>query len=123
MRFQAGYFLWFLFFLTVEILIAIFAHDQVIRPFVGDFFVVILIYCLVRAFTKLNVLQACIVVLVFAYLVEVSQHFNFATRLGLRPGDVGYIVLGNSFSWEDMFIYTIGIATVWVLERKRSRFS
>ncbi|MEQ8155985.1 MAG: hypothetical protein ABRQ25_14035 [Clostridiaceae bacterium] len=38
----------FLVLLCVEVLIAMFAHDSIIRPFVGDILVVIVIYCALR---------------------------------------------------------------------------
>ena len=119
MRFEKSYFIWFLLILTTEILIAVFVHDGFVRPYLGDFFVVILIYCFVRAFTIISVFWSCVWVLLFAYFIEATQHFGLAARLGLRPGSVGYVVLGNSFSWQDILIYTAGMLFVWFIEKWR----
>ena len=119
MRFHKGYFIWFLLILATEILIAFFVHDGFVRPYLGDFFVVILIYCFVRAFTTVSVIWSCVLVLLFAYFIETTQYFGLAGRLGLRPGSVGYVVLGNSFSWQDIMIYTAGMLFVWIIEKWR----
>ena len=119
MRFHKGYFIWFLLILATEILIAVFVHDGFVRPYLGDFFVVILIYCFVRAFTTVSVIWSCVLVLLFAYFIETTQYFRLAGRLGLRPGSVGYVVLGNSFSWQDIMIYTAGMLFVWIIEKWR----
>jgi len=119
MRFHKGYFIGFLLILTTEILIAVFVHDGFVRPYLGDFFVVILIYCFVRAFTTVPVIWSCVLVLLFAYFIEMTQYFGLAGQLGLRPGSVGYVVLGNSFSWQDIMIYTAGMLFVWIIEKWR----
>ena len=41
--------------LLAEILIALFVHDTIVRPHIGDVFVVILIYCFVRCFIPTGV--------------------------------------------------------------------
>lgn len=65
----------------IEVLIATFAHDKIIRPYVGDLLVVILIYCFVKAFLNTPVLNTAIAVLLFAYMVEVLQFFNLINRV------------------------------------------
>ena len=44
--FRPIYFYWTIVLFFVEVLIALFVHDGIIRPFLGDVLVVILIYCL-----------------------------------------------------------------------------
>jgi len=48
---------WYYFVLTIlllglEILIALFAHGSIIRPYIGNLLVVILIYCFVKSFAN-----------------------------------------------------------------------
>lgn len=59
----------------VETLIAIYVHDQFIRPYLGDVLVVILIYCFVRSFLK-NTCRpdAFVGVLLFSYFIELLQY-------------------------------------------------
>jgi hypothetical protein len=102
-----------------EVLIALYVHDDFIRPYVGDFLVVILIYCFVRAFIKSPVWPMAIGVLIFSYLVETLQYFHFVKLIGLAHSRAANIILGNSFSWTDMLCYTLGIALVVLVEKIR----
>lgn len=116
-QFKKKYFLCALLLLTVEILIARYARDQIIRPYGGDFLVVILLYSILRSFTYLSVNRSCITVLLFSYAVELLQYVHFADKLGLPHDSIPYIMLGNYFAWADMICYTLGIGVVLIFER------
>ena len=115
--FSKKYFLSALILFCIEIFIARYVRDQIIRPYGGDFLVVILLYCILRSFTHLSVNTTCISVLLFSYLIEILQHFHLAVILGFRSGSIPYILLGNYFSWADIISYTLGIAAVFSFER------
>ncbi|HEY4967359.1 MAG TPA: DUF2809 domain-containing protein [Puia sp.] len=115
-QFNKKYFLFALLLLTTEILIACYAKDRIIRPYGGDFLVVILLYNILRSFTHLSVNRSCISVLLFSYAVELLQYIHLADQLGLRHSSIPYILLGNYFSWGDMICYTLGIGSVLILE-------
>jgi len=114
--FHKGYFLFSLLLLGLEILIAAYVHDSFIRPYGGDYLVVIFLYCLVRSFLDLSVRLTAILVLLFAYLIETLQYFHFADHLGLKGPSLARILLGSYFSWVDILCYTLGIMTVIGLE-------
>ncbi|WP_298740036.1 DUF2809 domain-containing protein [uncultured Chitinophaga sp.] len=116
-KFSTRYFSLFLLLFITEILIAVFVHDNFIRPYVGDFLVVILIYCFVKAWINAPVKATAIAVLLFAYTVEVLQYFQLVKRLGLQHSRLANIVIGNSFAWSDMIAYTLGILLVVLAER------
>jgi len=116
-RYHFGYFLYSLLLLGIEIFIGVCMHDQIIRPYGGDFLVVILLYCLVRSFWDSPVIVTAVSVLLFSYLVEISQYFRLADHLGLGRHSLARILLGSSFSWTDMFMYTLGIALVMGVEK------
>jgi hypothetical protein len=107
------------------VFIAVYVHDQLIRPHGGDFLVVILLYCFLQSFFRFPVAAACIGVLIFAYLVEVSQYYHLVNILGLQQSRIAVILLGTTFSWMDMLCYTAGILLVWVLEKisKRRKYN
>ena len=112
-----------LLFIT-EVLIALFVHDQFIRPYIGDFLVVILIYCFVKSFLNTPVVPTAIGVLVFAYTVELSQYFRIVELLGLQHSKVARIIIGSSFEWQDLLAYTLGIlAVVFVENRNHHKIS
>ena len=119
-RFSPRYFLLSLLILGVEIFIAVCLHDGFIRPYVGDFLVVILLYCLVKSFLNMPVLITGLAVLLFAYLIETLQFFRLADRLHLQHHSWPRIMLGDYFTWTDILAYTLGIASVLILEKSRN---
>ena len=89
-RFKWMYFLLFILLLLTEIYIGAFVHDRLIRPVGGDYLVVILLYCLVRSLWEWPVGWTALAVLIFAYIVEITQYFRLADALGLGgalPGE------------------------------------
>ncbi len=55
--------------------------------------------------------------MLFAFLVEWLQYVNIISIIGLQHNALATVVLGNRFEWLDMLAYTLGIATVLVLEK------
>ena len=119
LRFQKQYFILAILLFVTEVLIAAYVHDGIVRPYIGDLLVVILIYCFVRSFLNGPVLLTAIAVLLFAYLIEILQYFHLVRRLGLQHSKLAWIVLGSSFEWIDLIAYTVGIALVLIVEKIR----
>ena len=117
LRFHIWYFLLTTILLGVEIFIGAYLHDTLIRPYGGDFLVVILLYCLVRSGVNFPVWPTAAAVLLVAYLVEIGQYFGLAGRLGFKAHSLGRILLGSYFTWADMVAYTLGILLVLLVER------
>lgn len=116
-RLHKTYFLLTVILFCIELLIGMYVHDGFIRPYAGDFLVVILMYCLVMAFTVTGVNKAAVGVLVFSYMVETLQYFKITVLLGLKNVKLANIIIGNSFSWGDILAYTLGVALVLVIEK------
>ncbi|HWJ28378.1 MAG TPA: DUF2809 domain-containing protein [Flavisolibacter sp.] len=117
MTFRFKFFLFALFLFIIEVFIALYVHDRLIRPYGGDYLVVILIYCAVKSFIKAAPLKIAIGVLLFSYCVEILQYFHIVDRLGLSGNKIARIVIGYGFDWMDLLAYTFGISTVLFLER------
>ncbi len=113
------YFIATIILLLVEISIALFVKDKFIRPYVGDFLIVIFLYCLMRSFLRIPVVIAASSVLLFAFTIELLQYLNLIEILGLQSSGVAQIVLGNHFDWKDIVAYTIGIIFVVSIEKWR----
>lgn len=79
-----------------------------IRNYIGDILVVILIYSAIMSIAHFNKKVMILFTLVFAFMIEFSQYFKLAEHLGFERGSVAYIVLGNTFSLEDLICYLIG---------------
>jgi hypothetical protein len=117
-RFNLKYFILAIVLFVTEVLIALYLHDPFIRPYVGDFLVVILIYCAVRSVWQAPAKKVAFGVLIFSYLIETLQYFDFVKMIGLQHSKVARIVIGTSFAWEDIIAYTLGILVVILVDRK-----
>jgi len=106
---------------VVEVLIALYLHDRIIRPYIGDLLVVIMIYCFVKSFLNTDVIRTALAVLLFAYIIEVLQYFKFVKLLGLQNSKLASVVLGTSFQWIDLVAYTAGAAIVVAIEKLRKK--
>ena len=123
MRFQVKYFVAFLILLVIELYIALFINDHIIRPFVGDILVVMLIYCFLMSLFKIESKTAIVAVFIFSSSIEFSQHLHFIKVLNLEEYAVAHWILGSSFNWWDFLAYGIGLLITSMLEiflRKRS---
>lgn len=109
-----------LFLFLIEVLIALYVHDRIIRPYIGDLIVVILIYCFVKSFLNTPVWPTAIGVLIFSYTIEVLQYFDLVSLLGLQDSELARIVIGRSFAWADLLAYTVGIVILLFFERKKA---
>ncbi|HLO44458.1 MAG TPA: DUF2809 domain-containing protein [Leadbetterella sp.] len=101
--------------LAVEIFIAVFIHDQFIRPFFGDFLAVVFVYCGLRIFNQ-NILKTALLSLLIAYFIEILQYFKFIEITGLIKYKMLAILIGNSFSWLDILAYTLGFVFILLIE-------
>jgi sensor histidine kinase YesM len=104
-------------FLT-EVMIAMYVHDAIIRPFFGDFLAVIALYYLLKSFLKFSNLTLVLSSLLFAYFLEILQYFNFLAYSGLKNYKIIAIVLGTSFAWGDIVAYTLGALFVMFSEKQ-----
>ena len=116
-RFNIKYFFIALVLLIIEVLIALFVHDTIVRPYVGDLIVVILIYAAIRSVCNSRVIPTSIAVLLFAFIIEALQYMGLIYYLGLHDSTLANIVLGNSFEWIDMIAYTAGFVVILLVEK------
>lgn len=102
---------------VVEVIIAMYIHDTIIRPYMGDVLVVILIYCFLKAFLNVPVRNMAIFVLLFSFSIECLQYFSIVDHLGLSHNKIARIVIGTSFSWMDILAYITGIGLTLFVEK------
>lgn len=117
LTFNPRFFLLAFVLFVIEVLIALFVHDRFVRPYVGDYLVVILIYCAVRTFIIAPPFKVAIGVLLFSFIIEVLQYIKIVDRLGLAESQFAMTVIGSGFSWLDILAYALGIITVLIIER------
>ena len=116
-RFSKTYFVLTILIFIIEVLIALYVHDQIVRPYIGDVLVVILIYCFIRSFLEVKVWAAAIFVLLFAFGVETLQYLSIVNKLGLQHNKIARVVIGSSFEWIDILCYLSGIIIVLITEK------
>lgn len=119
--FNKKYFYLTLLLFLIEVFIAIFSNDNLIRPLLGDVLVVILIYCFLRAFLNINSSIVALSVFAFSCTIEILQYFNFVKNLGLQKYKILAVALGSTFDWKDIIAYAIGTVIVLSLENKTNR--
>jgi uncharacterized protein DUF2809 len=115
-KFRLTYFILFVILLATEICIAKFFNNGFIRNSLGDFLVVILIYCFIRSFLNTTIRSAAVFVLLFSYLVEYLQYLQIVEKLNLH-NKIVRIIIGTSFEWADILAYTLGIGLVLIIEK------
>ncbi|MDT0646342.1 DUF2809 domain-containing protein [Zunongwangia sp. F260] len=117
---KIAYLVSFVLLLIIEIAIGVWVKDDFVRPYGGDFLVVILIYCFLMTVTKLSVFRALIAVLLFSFAVEFFQLINIVKVLQYQPPKIVMIILGSSFSAWDLVAYSVGILFTGGIEYFRS---
>ncbi len=102
------YLIIFILLIVVETLIALYVHDDFIRPYIGDIIVVIVLYSFVRIFIpeKCNLLPFYI--FIFSVAVEVMQYFKIINILGLQNNNFARVIIGSVFDLKDIACYGIG---------------
>jgi hypothetical protein len=117
---RVGYALTALAVFATEIVIALFVHDAVIRPYIGDSLAVVLVYLAIRVF-PVSVRTAVIAALLIACAIEAGQYFHLIDRLGLRGQMWARFLLGGSFDLRDFAAYGLGAAAVALVEHLRQK--
>ncbi len=101
----------------IEVAIALFIKDSIIRPFIGDVLVVGLIYCFLRIFLQVRYWKVALGVLLFACLIEVLQYFDYVKLLGLDSNRILSVVMGRTFEWTDFGAYLTGFLLILAIEK------
>lgn len=104
--------------LCIEVVIALFIHDNFIRPYVGDILVVIVIYTFIRIFISCKFRFLPLYIFIFAAMVEVLQLFRIVEMLGLENNRFLSILIGSTFDIKDIICYAIGCGLLAVYEWK-----
>ena len=118
LQFNIKYLTYSVALLLTEVLIAVFVHDAILRPYGGDFLAVILLYCIIKTVLAGNSNVIALSVLLFSYILETLQYFGLVEIIGLAHSKVAKIIIGTSFEWIDILAYTLGILAVLIVERE-----
>ena len=102
----------------IEVWIAVYVHEAIIRPNGADFLVVILLFCLVNSVLVADKNAIALSALFFSCILETLQYFGIVEILGLGHSTFANAIIGTSFAWIDTLAYTLGVLMVLVAERE-----
>ena len=112
-----------LFLLLIEVIIALYVHDDFIRPYVGDVLVVIVIYTFIRIIVPEKCKLIPLFLFIFASGVELLQLANIVEILGVADNKFLKILIGSVFDIKDIVCYAVGCVILcmyeWVRVRRR----
>lgn len=118
-KFSLTYAVAFTVLLAAIIYIAMFVTQPFIRGHFGDVLIMWFMYCFVRMWVANPSRYLWVWLLVFAVGVEVGQYFGLIYLLGLGQSQLARIVIGVTFDWWDIVMYTVGGVLIWVYEKLR----
>ena len=108
--------------LITEVMIALFVHDDFVRPYIGDVLVTILLCAFCRILIPKGIPALPVFVFLFAAFVELAQYLNLVKWLGLENNAFFSTILGTTFSWPDLICYAVGCCLFWSAERLSGYF-
>lgn len=117
-RFSRRYLLWAIALFIIEVFIALYVHDRLIRPYAGDVLATIWLYCLGRSVLAARPVRVLLAALLLSYLIEGLQYFDLLGYLGWQRWQLARIVLGSHFAWGDMLAYTLGALMILLFEKQ-----
>lgn len=110
------YIIIFILLFAIEVAIALFVHDDFVRPFIGDVLVVMLVCAFLRIFVPEKIKLMPVYATLFAIIVEFLQYFDFVKLLGLENNPVISTALGRTFDIRDIICYAVGGAVFFAAE-------
>jgi len=115
-KLKYNYLAYFVMLFFIEVVIALYLHDNFIRPFFGDVFVVILMYCFMMIFWNGSKIKMAVFVLLFAFGIELGQYYNLISFLQLQDSKLARVIMGTSFAVEDLACYFTGFVAILLTE-------
>ena len=106
----------------IEVLIALFVNDSIIRPYIGDVLVTMLIYCFIRIIIPSGQKWLPLYVFLFSCLIEFLQYLRFVELVGLSDNVYARTIIGTSFSWIDIICYGIGCLVCLIFQLSERHF-
>ena len=110
------YILIFIVTFIIEVIIAKYVHDKIIRPYIGDVLVVICLYTFAKSIFLDKIKWLSLYVLIFAVIVEILQYFNYAQIL-FGDNKIAKTLLGSSFDVKDILCYVAGYLIIILIEK------
>ncbi len=108
----------FFILLLIEVGIGLCVHDIIIRPYIGDVLVVILMYTFIKGITNNSISHLPLYLFLFALTVEFAQYFHIVDMLHLQNNKIISTVVGTTFDLKDIVCYFIATVILIIWEHK-----
>ncbi len=115
MKTRLKYIILFILIFLTEVYIALYVHDDLVRPYIGDMLVVVLIYFFIKAVLPRKNMLLPVYIFLFAVCVELLQLFNLPEILNIQNRAVK-IILGSTFDIRDIACYLAGCLLLYIPE-------
>ncbi len=125
MKQRKPYIIIFLVIFAVETCIALFVHDDFVRPYIGDVIVMWAVYCFAQIILggRFGSYKVAVGSLIFAFFVELLQKFRIVDVLGIKS-PILRTIIGTSFAPADLVCYLAGtavtVAWIWLYRKKKA---
>ena len=125
MKKRLPYIIIFIAIFAVETCIALFVHDNFVRPYIGDVIVMWAVYCLAQIILggRFGSYKVAVGSLIFAFFVELLQTFRIVDVLGIKS-PILRTIIGTSFAPADLVCYLAGtavtVAGIWLYRKKKA---
>ena len=122
MKKRLPYIIIFIAIFAVETCIALFVHDDLVRPYIGDVIVMWAVYCLAQIILggRFGSYKVAVGSLIFAFFVELLQKFRIVDVLGIKS-PILRTIIGTSFAPADLVCYLAGtavtVAGIWIYNK------
>ena len=104
--------------LIVEVVIALWVHDEIIRPYIGDILVVIMIFFVIRTVSSKEIRLLPMFIFIFAASVELLQYFKIVDILGLENNIFARVIIGCTFDIKDIICYGVGCLLLLIFQKR-----
>jgi hypothetical protein len=103
---------------VIEVIIALgMLNNEFIRGSLGDLLILVIIYYILRLAFNISPVIAVITAVSIGFVAEGLQLFNLAEIMHFDKQSIMYIIIGNTFSTEDLLMYIIGGSIAFIFDK------
>ncbi len=95
-----------------------FLLPDAINTYLGDALWAVMIYLIMATIVKSwSVNRVALYSILFCYIIELSQLYHAPWIDVIRNTRLGGLILGFGFLWSDILAYSIGVTTLFLIEK------
>ncbi len=104
-------------FIICYIIVRSFSGNPVIRGFLGDIVIVLLIYNFLKGIRDFNSIKLVLFTLALSYTTEFLQYLQISKYLGLENNLAAQLIIGSVFDPLDLLAYTTGGVMAYLADK------